>query len=531
MKRILSCLLISLSFNAIAQKEVNVNSNIKEVTVFLKGAQITREATLALTSGTNYLVFNNLSSNLNPNSIQIQGNKNISILSVNHIQKQFSDDEFTGDLKLVNDSLENVNFKLGLREGLKTVYAEEQSMILANKSLKGENTGVNIEDLMELSDFYRIRLKDIQYKIVELNIEIKDLQKEQKKLNKRFNDLKQNRQAGASKIKLALSSKLPLNTTIRISYLVYNASWKPDYDIRANQINEPLELVYRGNIKQNTGNDWNNVNLKLSTGNPTINGSLPSLNTWYVDMQSNQPIALRGARSSEMKMETVSYVANKPTMELDDMDGPAVSKQQAAVSNIFSISIPYSVPSDNKAYTVELQKNELQAEFNYFAVPKLDQHVYLLAQVTGWESLNLLAGNTNIYYRGTYVGRSYIDPSLGQDTLNLSMGADPEVVVNKEVVNDYKKKRGLANENKITYSYVITSKNNKSSSINLIVEDQIPVSKNKGVQVELINSSNATYNAVTGKLTWEIKLDSGTSKNTKLSFSLTYPKDQNIIFR
>lgn len=528
MKRILSCLFTLLAISALAQKEVNVNSNIKEVTVFLKGAQITREATLALTSGTNYLVFNNLSSNLNPNSIQIQGNKNISILSVNHIQKQFNEDEYTGDLKLVNDSLENINFKLGLREGLKTVYAEEQSMILANKSLKGENTGVNIEDLMELSDFYRIRLKDIQYKIVELEVEIKDLKKEQKRLTKRFNELKQNRQAGASKIKLALSSKLPLNTTIRISYLVYNASWKPDYDIRANQINEPLELVYRGNIKQNTGNDWNNVNLKLSTGNPTINGSLPNLNTWYVDMQSNQPIALRGARS-EAKIVATSAVTYDDVME--EMDGPAVLKQQAAVSNIFNISIPYSVPSNNKAYTVELQKNELQADFNYFAVPKLDQHVYLLAQVTGWESLNLLAGNTNIYYRGTYVGRSYIDPSLGQDTLNLSMGADPDVLVNKEVVNDYKKKRGLANENKITYSYVITSKNNKSSSINLIVEDQIPVSKNKGVQVELINSSNANYNASTGKLAWEIKLDSGTSKNTKLSYSITYPKDQNIIFR
>lgn len=530
MKRIFSCLFAILNLATFAQKEVNVNSTIKEVTVFLKGAQITREATLSLTSGTNYLVFNNLSSNLNPNSIQIQGNKDISILSVNHIQKQFSEDEYTGDLKLVGDSLENVNFKLGLREGLKTVYAEEQSMILANKSLKGENTGVNIEDLMELSDFYRIRLKDIQYKIVELDVEIKDLKKEQKRLTKRFNDLKQNRQAGASKIKLALSSKLPLNTTIRISYLVYNAGWKPDYDIRANQINEPLELVYRGNIKQNTGNDWNNVNLKLSTGNPTINGSLPSLNTWYVDMQSNQPIVLRGARS-DAKMEAVAYTANNLTMDSEEIDGPSVSKQQAAVSNIFTISIPYSVPSDNKAYTVELQKNELQAEFNYFAVPKLDQHVYLLAQVTGWESLNLLAGNTNIYYRGTYVGRSYIDPSLGQDTLNLSMGADPEVIVNKEVVNDYKKKRGLANENKITYSYVITSKNNKSSSINLIVEDQVPVSKNKGVQVALINSSNATYDPTTGKLTWEIKLDEGTSKNTKLSYSITYPKDQNIIFR
>jgi uncharacterized protein (TIGR02231 family) len=528
MKFIISATFAFFSLTIVAQKQIEVNSTIKDVTVFLKGAQVTRDANISLHAGTNYLLFNNLSSSINPNSIQIEGSSDISILSVNHIKKKFSEDEFTGELKQANDSLQDISFKLGLRAGLKTVYAEEQSMILANKSLKGNNTGVNIEDLMELSDFYRIRLKDIQYKLVELDVEISDLKKEENKQTTRVNKLKQNRQAGASKISLALSSKFVTSTTIRISYLVYNASWKPDYDIRATNIEQPIELVYRGNIKQNTGNVWSNVNLKLSTGNPTINGSLPSLNTWYVDMKTNQPIMVRGDRAEPRSKMNTSYA-----MEADSesLSGVEVTNQQAAVSTLFDISIPYTVPSDNKAYTVELQKNELSAEFNYYAVPKLDQNVYLLAQVTGWESLNLLSGNTNIYYRGTYVGRSFLDPSVAQDTLKLSMGADPDVVVLKENMNDYKKKKSFSSENKITYSFLITSKNNKSSDIKLMIEDQIPVSKNKSVEVELVNSSNASYDESTGKLKWNIKLKSGTSKNTKLNYTITYPKDQNIMFK
>lgn len=529
MKNLVFVAALLLSFTAFAQKETQVQSAIKEVTVFLNGAQITREATINLSAGTNYIEFNNLSSNLNPNSIQIQGNKNLSILSVNHIQKRFSEDEFTGELKQANDSLEDVSFKLGLRTGLKTVYSEEQNMILANKSLKGENTGVNIEDLMELSDFYRIRLKDIQYKIVELESEIKSLKKEEKKLTKRIDKLKRNRQAGASKIKLAINCKAPANTTIKLSYLVYNAGWKPDYDIRAEDISQPLQIVYRANIYQNTGNSWDNVKLNVSTGNPTTNGTVPELNTWYVDIQ-NKNIVMQGARGAEKATSMVAYDAVELN-EVTSMNGPQTQTQQTAVSTIYNISIPYSVPSNGKEYTVELQSNELTADFNYYAIPKIDHQVYLLARVTNWENLNLLAGNTNIYYKGTYIGRSYIDPAMAQDTLSLSMGVDPEVVVSKETINDYKKKRPIVSENKVTYSYVITAKNNKAADINLIIEDQVPLSKNKSVQVELINSSNAGYSSENGKLKWDIKLNGNASKNLKLSYSISYPKEESIIFR
>ena len=520
--------LASLQLWSFAQQEVQVKTNITEVTVFLKGAQVTREAQVNLSAGNNYLVFDQLSANLNPNSIQVQGSNNFSILSVNHFREKFNEQKLTGALKRVKDSLDDTGFKLGLRNGLKVVYEEEKSMILANKSLKGESTGVNIEDLMEMSDFYHDGLKDIQYKLVEINTEIEALNQTKKLLEQRFNDLKRNQQAGASRIKLAISCKAPTNTKLSISYFVYNAGWKPDYDIRATEINQPLQLVYRGNIYQSTGSDWKNVKLRLSTGNPTTNGILPDLDTWYVDLRP----AYNVYKSEVAKAKNLRTDADKEEILSNNFaSGPEVNTQQNAVSTIFDISIPYDVPSNNKEYTVELTNTSITANYNYYAVPKLDKQVYLLAQVSEWESMNLLGGNANIYFRGTYVGKTFIDPMQANDTLKLSLGVDPEVVVEKEAINDYKKKKPILNNNKIEYDFVVRVKNNKTIPISLIVEDQIPVSKNKEVNVELINSSGAAYIPEKGTLRWDFNLDGGAAKNKKLTYSISYPKNQNLMFR
>jgi TonB-dependent SusC/RagA subfamily outer membrane receptor len=146
---------------------------------------------------------------------------------------------------------------------------------------------------------------------------------------------------------------------------------------------------------------------------------------------------------------------------------------------IFDIDLPYDVPTNGKAQTAVLKEQEVPAKYKFYAVPKLDKDVFLLAEIADWEHLNLLPGEANIIFEGTYIGKSFIDPSSTQDTLNLTVGRDKRVVVKKEKLVDYSSVKFLGANKKQIFTYDITVKNNKKDAIDILVKDQYPVSQIK----------------------------------------------------
>jgi uncharacterized protein (TIGR02231 family) len=150
----------------------------------------------------------------------------------------------------------------------------------------------------------------------------------------------------------------------------------------------------------------------------------------------------------------------------------------------------------------------------------------LLAEVADWEGLNLLPGEANIIFEGTYIGKSFIDPSSTQDTINLTMGRDKRVVIKREKLKDFSSVKFLGANKKQVLTYEITIKNNKKDEVNMILKDQYPVSQNKEVEAELLESNNAAVNEETGVLTWKLKLAPGEVKKVKISYSVKYPKDK-----
>ena len=192
----------------------------------------------------------------------------------------------------------------------------------------------------------------------------------------------------------------------------------------------------------------------------------------------------------------------------------------------FNIDLPYDVPTNDKAQTATLKEYEVRAIYKYYAVPKLDKDAFLLAEVADWESLNLLPGEANIIFEGTYIGKSFIDPSSTMDTINLTMGRDKRVVVKREKLKDFSKVKFLGTNKKQIFTYEITVKNNKKDAINMLLKDQYPVSQNKEVEVELLESNDAAVNDETGVLTWKLKLAPGEVKKIRISYSVKYPKDK-----
>ena len=205
-------------------------------------------------------------------------------------------------------------------------------------------------------------------------------------------------------------------------------------------------------------------------------------------------------------------------------DYVAVTDNQMSVT--FDIDIPYDIPDNGKEQNVELKQFTIPAFYKYYSVPKLDNNSYLLAEIPQWQKLNLLPGEANIIFENTYVGKSVIDPNSISDTLNVTLGNDKRVVVKKEKINDFSSVKFLGSNKKQVFTFEITVKNNKNEKMQMLLKDQFPVSSNKDIEVELLDSSKAEVNEETGVLTWRLELAPGENKKVRVSYSIKYPKEK-----
>ena len=205
-------------------------------------------------------------------------------------------------------------------------------------------------------------------------------------------------------------------------------------------------------------------------------------------------------------------------------DYVSVTDNQLNVS--FDIDLPYDVPTNGKEQTVTLKEYSVGSFYKYYSVPKLDKDAYLLAEVADWEKLNLLPGDANIIFEGTYVGKSFIDPASTADTLNLTLGRDKRVVVKKEKLVDYSSVKFLGSNKQQKITYEITVKNNKKDTVHMMLKDQYPLSTNKEIEVELLDAGGASVNLDIGVLTWKLDLAPGESRKLRFAYSVKYPKDK-----
>ena len=213
---------------------------------------------------------------------------------------------------------------------------------------------------------------------------------------------------------------------------------------------------------------------------------------------------------------------------LKDALGDYITVKDNELNVTFDIDLPYDVPGNGKEQNVSLKEFPVNTLYKYYAVPRLDKDAYLLGEVADWEQLNLLPGEANIIFEGTYIGKSYIDPNSTQDTLNLTLGKDKRIVVKKEKLKDFSSVKFLGSNKKQVFTYEITVKNNKKEAISMLLKDQYPLSTNKDIEVELTESKDAANNTELGVLTWKLQLAPGEVKKVRVSYSVKYPKDKYV---
>ncbi len=220
------------------------------------------------------------------------------------------------------------------------------------------------------------------------------------------------------------------------------------------------------------------------------------------------------------------------TNEADDEDfvAPVSTKQVKHQTMVdFTIDMPYTVNSDNKLYTVAIKVNRMKTDYQYLAIPKIIEQAYLIANVTDWEKYNFLEGEADIFFEDTFVGKTILDVQNAKDTLKISLGNDKGVIVKRQLSKDFSKKQLIGNKKEITKAWKIFVKNNKSHPINILIKDQVPVSHNKEIKVEVLELSGGKLDEETGTVSWKLNLSPKQKKELMLKYQVKYPKFSNVI--
>lgn len=536
MKRIFvpaAALLFSL-LSAAAGDFPAVTSKITEVTVYLRGAQVTRQATVSLPAGNSVLAFDDLPAGIDPQSIQARGEGDFVILSLTHQVNYMGSSRSNAVVAALQDSLKLLE---GLQDELKAraaVADGEEKLLMANMDLgRGDHTPT-VTELKLAADFYRSRLSEVKKEQVKLAATMKDNGRHMEQVRNQLNSMNAGRHQPVSGIRIRVTAAQAVGARLWISYTVNEAGWAPSYDVRAKSISDPVQLWYNARVFQNTGEDWNRVALKLSTANPSQRGDKPDLQPWYLDFEQ-PPVAL-------MQYNALPRMSGKTAAEAPAMVEEVVTVADAAAptaavytevgenqTNIeFAIKVPCDIPSDNQQVAINVQESTLPATYMYYCAPKLDREAFLLARITGWESLNLLPGELNLFFEGTFVGRSSLNVRNTSDTIDLSLGRDRGIVVTRVKMKDYTERKTIGSNVRESRTWEITVRNAKKQVVNLRLEDQLPVPVNKDISLEVAETAGGSYDRETGKITWKLNLAPSEEKKFRVSFAVKYPKEKKV---
>lgn len=627
------CSIIAITSKA--DEGQKINSKVQKVVVFLSGAQVRRTANVSVKQGTSTLIFNNLSPDIDAQSIQVHSNGAFTILSVKHEMDYVNEQAKQTHVEDLRAKQKALRDKITFESNFLTIYEEEANLLRKNQTVSGENTGLDVVKLKQALDFQTERFTEIKKKEQAINCEVEELNAELLKYDKQINDIAKGTTTATSNILVTISSKTALEAEFTVSYVVRSASWFPTYDIRAKDVNSPIKISYKANVSQHCGEEWKSIRLTLSTGNPSVSGSKPELNPYYlgygmyytnpagvpntvsgrvISSDDNMPVIgatvqIKGtsigtvtdangnyslqlphgaqnlvcsfigytSQSTSITSDQANFRLNPSTQSLNEVVVTGYSTQYktdatgsvstVAVDNAlsgraaglvyirgtssipeekttipiavnqvenqtnieFDITDPYTITNDGKQCTVDINDFDLKAIYQYAVVPKVSTDVFLTAKLTDWNKYNFLSGEANLFFEGTFIGKSVIDANATADTLSLSLGADKNIVVTRTSIKNLAEKQGLGSNRKETRDWQIEAKNRKSQIVNLLVEDQVPVSQNSAIDVEKEELSGGKFDEKTGKVSWDFQLSPQDDKKVELKYMVKYPKNQSVI--
>lgn len=526
-----------LALPVVSSGEVKQAVTIEHATVFLSGAELSSFAKVNLQQGETDVLFTNIAGNVNQQSLSVGADNNVVIQSATFQNNYLVADVLSPRAKTIKDSIEQVEDSRSVTNNQLATVTEQIAILSQNRQVSGANTGLSVTELQKMLDLVKARLAGLLNEKDKLAVTIRKTDEKLVLLRMQLEEEQRKNFQPGGQLLVKFYSPRATQANVSIAYVVPNAGWTPSYDLRVDNLHDPVKLFYKANVYQNCGVKWDNVHISLSTGNPNEGAQSPTLNPWYLSIinpETFSPGYLNsyGAVNAEPVMKAVEDAERMPSRAMK-APVPATMNNYVQVDNSgintsFDIDLPYSIPSDGQAHMVAIKTYQLPATYTYYAVPKLDRDAFLQARITNWEDLNLLPASTNIFYEGSYVGQGYIDMRNVKDTMNLSLGRDKKIVIRRERDKELKTVKTLGSNIRESFVYTISMRNTRKEAVTVTVLDQIPISNDKDIVIEDRELGGGVYDETKGFVKWEVELKPNEAKNLKFGYTVKYPKGKNI---
>lgn len=520
-----------------SKQEVDISAcPIYSVVVYPDRAEVTRDVTVHLNVGTGEVVLNNLSKSLDKDSVRVDGIGPASITEVSYQELAISEEEDTkvsnsekeielkDKIRQTEESIRDVEQKrerMKAQESMIAEYAEK--LISAGKDAKARDLlgADTIEGLFSFLGTYEKKSIDLKSANYELEYERDELMKRLAQLKNELAGIKPVTQKPNTPLKkqvigILLSVREKSDVRLLVSYVVFNASWKPRYDLRVASALKTMQVTYFGMVQQNTGEDWNNVRLSLSTAAPSIGGSPPELDT--------------------CKLTLTNYEPSAPALQGTQASG----QTEGLSSSVFAVEVPATIPADNSGHKVCISVVDLIPRFEYDTVPKLAQHAFLRAIVTNKCTYPFLAGPANVFLDQSFVTESNLKTVFPSEEFSCSLGADPSVKVLYKPVRRYREESGILFSKNVvhTYTQVTDITNTRSDNTIITFLDQVPRSHDEKLKVTLLEPNipkqksgaqapNPKLNAQ-NNVEWRLELAPQETKAITIKYTVEYPANKEV---
>jgi len=538
-----------LSVSSAQADTIPATSEISNVTVFSDRALITRQVNLQLKKGEHQIVFSALPPMIEEDSISVkgEGKAGVILFGAQKIKQQL-DDPQAEKVKYLQAQIESKTSERHQVENRQLVLQQKKAFLSSIQAATSEQIGKelvtkqpSVTTAMEFLAFLDRELSGVFEEKEKTDLQIREISKQIDRLRRELNDLAGGLYRVQSTVAVDIEVQKEGNFRLELSYRVPGARWEPVYEARVNGGKEEVVLQGYGLVRQNTGEDWKNVTLQLSTAKPAIGGQMPEIQTWYlrkyepqVYNMSRQNFAAKTAMMQEPAMGGVSADVMEEMSQEAVMAQAQVNTGGPAVT--YTISKAETIESNQQPKKVAIFSQTMPGTFAYEATPKLSPFAYLRAKVTNDSEQLLLAGQVQIFLDGAFVGKSLIHNIGPNEKFDLFLGIDERVKVDRKQLKGKEDESILptlhGKTQTIDYEYVIEIENYHTSKIDLLVYDQIPISEHDEIKIERIELNPKTELSDENKpgvYVWAFNLKPKEKKEIHIQYRVKYPTKFTVI--
>lgn len=552
---VLVVLFIAMPLSA---ETLTAQSKITQVMIYPGSALVTRTASVSLNAGEHSIVFENILPAIDENSLTVsgKGTAQVKIFGA-QIKTEYLKEVPNERVKELEKKIEVVSDQITSETNKLAILDQEREFLDSIKLFSGHQipkdlvtTMPAVTDLENTMNFISTKLQEIEAKKETGRLAIRELNKHKEVLHNELNQLRGSmgkiRRSIMVDLECAQAGKLDLS----FSYLVGGVYWQPLYDARVSMEKSEVELASLGAIKQNTGEDWTEVTLSLSTAKPSISGRMPYVSPWILEVYQPQPLHAKVAASPMLarRPEVQQFEAFDKLLETQEEEALGVGSTapaqitysqvaEAGISVVYKLPKKVTVKSDGTDHKVPISSQLLNADFEYSTYPRASAYAYLGSRVTNAKDLQLLAGRVNIFLEGDFMGTSSIDSVGPAEEFDLYLGVDENVKVKREEIEkkiDDVLIAGISSPNRTTtFKYKLTVENYKNKPIKVNLFEAMPVSGNERIKVKMAEPSlqpkKKDWKDRKGVWHWEVTLEPKAKQEIFYGFSVEHPRDMQVM--